>query len=60
MNLPDGQLIRFFQQYQLKDVSYRGKTYFYEVLPPLPAPAPTVAPTPTPTQKTEKKKRKKS
>ncbi len=59
MNLPERQLINFFQQYQLKDISYHGKTYFYEVLQPTPLPAATVEPAITPAEKVEKKKGKK-
>jgi hypothetical protein len=59
MGLPDRQLITFFQQYKLTEVSYHGKTYFYEVEPPAPIPAPTAEPTPVPTEKAQKKKVKK-
>jgi hypothetical protein len=60
MGLPDRQLITFFQQYKLTEVSYHGKTYFYEVEPQAPVPAPTDEPTPAPTEKVQKKKVKKS
>ncbi len=44
LKLPEGRVREFFEQYQLKPITYSGRVYFYEVLKPLPVAAPASAP----------------